>query len=86
MDLGIVVMGIIILINLIVVGSVMYFGSKHDTHNEIRSPESSRAVQVLHTQFAAAERKSRESKAPTSSPAESAPEAQEEKAEAVESE
>lgn len=47
MDLGLVVMGIIILINLVIVGAVMHFGTKHDTHTSIRSVESSRAVQTL---------------------------------------
>ncbi len=54
MTLGIAVMGIIILITLAVMLAVMYFGSQHDPHNEIRSAESSRSVQVLQQQAAAA--------------------------------
>jgi len=58
MDLGILVMALIILINLVVVGAVMYFGSQHDTHTEIRHPESSKSVQTLMKQADAAARKS----------------------------
>ncbi|PJF21706.1 MAG: hypothetical protein CUN56_09680 [Phototrophicales bacterium] len=47
MSLGIFVMLVIILITLLVVGAVMYFGSQHDPHTNVRSVESSRAVQTL---------------------------------------
>lgn len=50
MSLGIFVMGLIIVINLIVIGAVMYYGAQHDTHTNTRSQESSKAVQMLMAQ------------------------------------
>ncbi len=47
MELGIVILGIIVIVDLIIVIAVLNWGSKHDSHSEIRSAESSRAVQLL---------------------------------------
>ncbi len=57
MELGLLVMMIIIAITVIVMGAVMYYGLKHDPHTDIRSPESSRAVQILQGMNEAASRK-----------------------------
>ena len=57
MELGLLVMMIIIAITIIVMGAVMYYGLKHDPHMDVRSPESSRAVQILQGMNEAASRK-----------------------------
>ena len=57
MDLGLLVMAIIIGITIAVIASVMFYGLKHDPHMDVRSPESSRSVQILQTQNAAAMKK-----------------------------
>ncbi|GEM_PF-1711341 len=57
MDLGIVVMITIIGITIVVIGSVMFYGLKHDPHMDVRSPESSRSVQILQAQNIAAMKK-----------------------------
>lgn len=44
---------VIIILDVIIVGLLLYWGTKHDAHNEIRSPESSKAVQILAAQTAA---------------------------------
>jgi uncharacterized membrane protein len=44
------IMIIIIVIALVVMAAVLWFGIKHDPHNSIRSPESSRAVQIVQKQ------------------------------------
>jgi len=49
-EFGTWVMLFIILMMLFVMGSVMFFGSQHDPHTNIRSAESSRAVQTLREQ------------------------------------
>ncbi len=51
------IMVIIIVIAIIVVTSVLWYGVKHDPHTSIRSPESSRAVQVMQKQAEAAQKK-----------------------------
>ncbi|MFW5692226.1 MAG: hypothetical protein ACOCX3_02620 [Chloroflexota bacterium] len=50
-------MTIIILLTLVVVGAVLYYGIQHDPHTSIRSVESSRSVQTLQAQATAAARK-----------------------------
>lgn len=62
MELGLLVMMIIIAITVMVIGAVMYYGLKHDPHMDIRSPESSRAVQILNSMNEAASRKLSEKK------------------------
>lgn len=57
MELGLLVMVVIIITTVVVMGSVMFFGLKHDPHMDVRSPESSRAVQILQTQNNAAAQK-----------------------------
>lgn len=57
MELGLLVMVIIILTTIVVMGAVMFYGLKHDPHMDVRSPESSRAVQILQTQNNAAAQK-----------------------------
>jgi hypothetical protein len=57
MDLGIVVMITIIGITILVIGLVMFYGLKHDPHMDVRSPESSRSVQLLQAQNVAAMKK-----------------------------
>lgn len=51
------VMLFIILSMLALMGAVIYFGAQHDPHTNIRSEESSRAVQTLREQRERAERK-----------------------------
>lgn len=51
------IMLIIIVIAIIVVSTVLWFGIKHDPHTSIRSPESSRAVQIVQKQAEAAQKK-----------------------------
>lgn len=57
MGLGLFVMGIIILITLIVVGAVLYYGIQEDPHTEIRETDESDAVKTLSAQAEAAARK-----------------------------
>lgn len=57
--MSILVLAIIILIDLIVVAIVLNWGSKHDSHTDIRSAEASKAVQVLQQQARAAEARKR---------------------------
>mgnify|MGYP001048057288 CR=1 FL=1 len=57
MSLGWIIMLIIIAIAAIVVALVFVFGIKHDPHTEMRSAESSKAVQMLNQQYDAAMRK-----------------------------
>ncbi|GAB4515570.1 MAG: hypothetical protein OHK0046_19310 [Anaerolineae bacterium] len=47
MELGLLILALIIVLDLAAMYFVMNMGSKHDSHTEIRSPESSRAVQLL---------------------------------------
>jgi uncharacterized membrane protein len=51
------IMAIIIMIAIIVVASVLWYGIKHDPHTSIRSPESSRAVQIVQKQAESAQKK-----------------------------
>jgi uncharacterized membrane protein len=51
------IMAIIIVIAIIVVATVLWVGVKHDPHTSIRSPESSRAVQIVQKQAEAAQKK-----------------------------
>lgn len=51
------VMHFIIVMMLVVMGSVMFFGSQHDPHTNVRSVESSRAVQTLREQDERASKK-----------------------------
>ncbi len=57
MELGLLVMVIIIIVTIVVMSAVMFYGLKHDPHMDVRSPESSRAVQILQTQNSAAAKK-----------------------------
>ncbi len=47
MEFGIVVLGIIIILDLVAVYYVFKIGIQHDAHTEIRSADSSHAVMVL---------------------------------------
>lgn len=51
------IMLIITIITLAVVGAVLWYGIQHDPHTSIRSPESSRAAQIVQKQAEAARRK-----------------------------
>ena len=50
MDMGYIVTGLIIVIDLVIVVAVMRWGTQHDRHTEIRSAESSQVVQMLLSQ------------------------------------
>ena len=54
MSFGIIVMSIIIVIAAAVVAAVFVIGVRHDPHTDIRRAESSRSVQILQQQDAAA--------------------------------
>ncbi|TVR21276.1 MAG: hypothetical protein EA396_08490 [Anaerolineaceae bacterium] len=51
------IMLVITIIALIVVIAVLWYGIQHDPHTSIRSPESSRAAQMVQKQAEAARRK-----------------------------
>lgn len=72
MELGLLVMMVIIIITIVVMSGVMFFGLKHDPHMDVRSPESSRAVQILQTQNSAAAKKLAEIQTQTQLASESA--------------
>lgn len=57
MTFGWLIMLIIIAIAAVVVVMVFIYGTKHDPHTEMRSAESSKAVQTLKQQYDAAMRK-----------------------------
>jgi len=57
MDMGYIVTGLIIVIDLVIVAAVMRWGTKHDRHTEIRSADSSPVVQMLLSQREAASEK-----------------------------
>ncbi len=61
---------VIIILDVIIVGLLLYWGTKHDAHNEIRSPESSKAVQILAAQTEAIEAAHAEAATSEETPAE----------------